>query len=165
MALKLPVVNITVSMNEIPDHIAIAIELGNCNRRCKGCHSEWCRTKLPYSQWMDMEVLMAKVNYLVKKGADAIVLMGGTTNGIPVDDLTKAINILSTYAPVGLYSGASFNSNVHSYLKREAKLRWLKTGNFIQERGGLDNPMTNQQFFIKTEKGWLDITSVFQRKE
>lgn len=108
---------------------------------------------------------MAKVNYLVKKGADAIVLMGGTTNGIPADDLTKAINILSTYAPVGLYSGASFNSNIHSYLKREAKLRWLKTGNFIQERGGLDNPMTNQQFFIKAEKGWLDITSVFQRKE
>lgn len=165
MGIKLPVVNITVSLNEIPDHVAVAIEIGNCTRRCKGCHSEWCRTKLPYNQWMDLEVLMAKVNALVKNGADAIVLMGGTTNNIPMNHLVEAINILSLYAPVGLYSGASFSSNIHSYLKKHAKLRWLKTGGFIQERGGLDNPLTNQQFFIKTEKGWLDITSVFQRKE
>ena len=165
MALKLPVVNITVSFNEIPDHIAVAIELGNCNRRCKGCHSVWCRTKLPYSQWMDMEVLMARVNYFVKTGADAIVIMGGTTNGITPDDLAEAINILNCYAPVGLYSGASFASPIHSYLKRKSKLKWLKTGGFIQERGGLDNPKTNQRFFIKTDNGWLEITSVFQGKE
>lgn len=165
MSIKLPVVNITVSLNEIPDHIAVAIELGNCNRRCKGCHSEWCRAKLPRSQWMEIEVLMKKVDALIKNGADAIVFMGGTTNSIPMEDLARAIDIMSTYAPVGLYSGASFASNIHSYLKQNTKLRWLKTGNFIQGRGGLDNPLTNQQFFIKTEKGWLDITSVFQRKE
>lgn len=162
--LKLPVVNITISMNEIPDHIAVAIELGNCSRRCKGCHSEWCRKKLPKAQWTEMEAIMMKVNKLVKQGADAIVLMGGTTNGISPEDLTRAINILNTYAPVGLYSGADFSSNIHSYLKRNAKLRWLKTGSFIQECGGLDSPTTNQRFFINTSKGWIDATSVFQER-
>lgn len=165
MGIKLPVANVTVSLNEIPDHVAIAVELGNCTRHCKGCHSEWCRTKLPYSQWMELEVLMAKINKHVKQGADAIVLMGGTTNNIRMEDLAQAINILSSYAPVGLYSGADFAANIHSYLKQNTKLRWLKTGGFIQERGGLDKPYTNQRFFAKTEKGWLDITSVFQRKE
>lgn len=165
MGIKLPVVNITVSVNEIPDHIAVAIELGNCSRHCKGCHSEWCREKLPKSQWMDLELIMHKVNKHVQNGADAIVLMGGTTNGIEPTQLKDAIDILSSYAPVGLYSGAVFSASIHSYLKRNSKLRWLKTGNFIQERGGLDSPMTNQRFFAKIGEGWVDLTHVFTRKE
>ena len=96
--MKLPVVSVTLSLNEIPTHLAVAVELGNCKQKCRGCHSPWLSIPLPKSNWMELEGLMAQINKQVKQGADAIVLMGGTYNGIDPDELVQAINILSYYA-------------------------------------------------------------------
>ena len=37
--LKLPVNQVTVSLNEVPEKVACVVELGGCLRACKGCHS------------------------------------------------------------------------------------------------------------------------------
>lgn len=161
--MKLPVVSISLTLNEIPDHLAVAIELGNCKRNCKGCHSPWLSYKLPRNKWADFEYVMCKVNEQVKKGANAIVIMGGTYNGIPTADLIEAINILSHYAPVGIYSGLPYAAAIHKDLRANSKLTWLKTGSYIRKLGGLTLPTTNQQFFERRADGaWEDITHVFQ---
>lgn len=164
--MKLPIVDVTVSMNEIPDHIAVAIEFGNCKQKCKGCHSEWLSIPLPKKSWMEMETLMYLVNKQVKNGADAIVLMGGTNNGVPIEDLIKAINILSCYAPVGLYSGLPEKAAIHQRLmSHEVKLSWIKVGNYDAAKGGLTSPTTNQHFYQRyKEHMWVDVTNMFQKK-
>lgn len=162
--MKLPVLDVSVSLNEIPDHVAVTIELGNCKQGCEGCHSPWCSEKLPYDMWTDLELLMYKVNKQIKQGANAIVIMGGTHNDIEPAHLIEAINVLSCYAPVGLYSGLPDKCVLHSVLMINSKLTWLKTGSYHEEYGGLDNPNTNQKFYVKKENEWEDITQVFRER-
>lgn len=165
--MKLPVVNITISLNEIPDYIAVAIEFGNCKQRCKGCHSPWNGICLKKDTWMELEDVMYQVNKYVKQGAKAIVLMGGTNNGIPTDDLIKAINILGSYAPIGIYSGLEDNADIHKLLKTHTKLQWLKTGSYKAKLGGLDSPTTNQKFWEYNHDlmEWIDRTYLFQQRK
>lgn len=161
--MKLPVVNVTVSMNELPNHIAVAVEFGNCKQKCHGCHSEWLSIPLPKKSWMELEDLMRLINKQVKQGADAIVLMGGTNNGVEPKELIEAINILSHYAPVGLYSGLPVHAVIHESLKGDdVKLSFLKVGDYKAELGGLTSPATNQRFYQKNGEGvWEDITFLF----
>lgn len=162
--MKLPVLNISVSLNEIPDKIAVAVELGNCKQHCKGCHSPWLSIQIHHDCWMDLEMLMYNINKKIKQGADAIVLMGGTANGIKPDDLVETINILSHYAPVGLYSGLPYAANIHEYLRKHAKLTWLKTGEFIEEKGGMNEETTNQKFFVKEKDKWVEVTHLLRKE-
>lgn len=164
--MKLPVVNVTLSLNEIPSHIAVAVEMGNCKQRCCGCHSPWLSIPLPKKSWMELEDLMAQINKQVKQGADAIVLMGGTHNGIDPDDLVQAINILSYYAPVGLYSGLPFEAAIHKKLMSDdVKLQWLKTGEYKSKCGGLISANTNQRFYSKDNGVWTDVTFLFTKED
>lgn len=162
--MKLPVLNVSISLNEIPDKIAIAVEIGNCKQHCRGCHSPWLSIPLQHDSWMELETLMYDVHKKVKQGADAIVLMGGTANGIKPDELVEAINVLSCYAPVGLYSGLPYSANIHNYLREHAKLTWLKTGEFIEEKGGLDKKDTNQKFFVNQNGNWMEVTQLLRKE-
>jgi anaerobic ribonucleoside-triphosphate reductase activating protein len=158
---KLPVVSHGITMNEIPGKVALYFEIGQCNQRCKGCHSEhlWrnCQQKTSVQTMMDM-AKEAKAN-----GADAVVLMGGTTNGIPMDDLLLTINYLSTILPVGLYSGSD-SIRLALELVNMSFLKWLKIGSYVESRGGLASPRTNQMFFeIQDDGSVLDKTSEFRK--
>lgn len=165
--MKLPVVNITVSLNEIPDHIAVAIEIGNCMQRCKGCHSPWNGRPLNYNCWTELEYVVQEVKKHIERGANAIVLMGGTNNNIHPYVLIAAIRVLAYYAPVGLYSGLEDDAKYHKVLKSVPQLQWLKTGSYKSELGGLGSPTTNQKFweYNPTTTEWVDKTYLFQRKE
>lgn len=162
--MKLPVISISITLNEIPEHIAVAIELGNCKQKCKGCHSPWLSIPLPTKQWMELEDVMRKVNEQVKKGANAIVLMGGTHTGLTTAELVEAVNVLSCYAPIGLYSGLTDSAAIHKDLKELSRLKWLKTGGFDMKLGGLASPRTNQRFYERqADNTWLDKTNIFQK--
>lgn len=160
--LKLPVVNVTVSLNEIPGRIAVAVELGNCKRTCKKCHSPWDRERFPYKYWMDIEILKALINNQIKLGANAIVIMGGTDNGIEISNLVEAINELSKIAEIGLYSGLEDKARIHKTLKEYTSLKWLKTGPYKYNLGGLNSPNTNQRFYECEDGTWVDRTFLFR---
>ncbi|PWM76709.1 MAG: hypothetical protein DBY32_11335 [Phascolarctobacterium sp.] len=164
--MKLPVVDTTITLTEIPDHISFTIMLGNCCRKCKGCHSSYLQYKLPERMWTDIEQIVDKAKKAKKQGATAILFMGGTTNGIKPEVLQYAIEQCAKILPVGLYSGAEYGSIYNVILRRDPNLTWLKTGEFIEALGGLDSETTNQQFFIRDKKKgtWKDITHVFRRE-
>lgn len=158
---KLPVVSHGITMNEIPGKVAVYFEIGQCNARCEGCHSkhlwEECKQKTSVQTMMDI-VKDAKAN-----GADAVVLMGGTTNGIPFDDLLLTINYLSTLLPVGLYSGSDSIRQALELINMSF-LRWLKIGSYQEQRGGLGSPRTNQMFFeIQDDGSVIDKTAEFKK--
>ncbi|SHJ82082.1 radical SAM family protein [Propionispora hippei] len=162
--LKLPVVNKGVTLQEIPGEISVFFELGNCKQKCKGCHSPMLQIPLGKVHWTDIEEMAHYAETEKSRGATAIVLMGGTTNGITFIDLMKTIKRLSKVLPVGIYSGAAVSSITTLSLKAIRSLTWLKAGEYREELGGLNSMTTNQRFYKRiSEDEWSDITAVFPK--
>lgn len=157
---KYPVVDITVSLNELPGEMAVALVFGNCTQKCKGCHSDYLQTPIFTDLWQDLEVLKTKVKKQRDHGATAVVLMGGTTNGVEPGDLEKLIKELATILPVGIYSGLPEKALYHKFLRGIEGLTWLKTGSYIEELGGLETPGTNQKLYQRDNEDWKEIRFV-----
>lgn len=172
-----PVVSYGVSMQEIPDHIAFVINIGNCTQCCRGCHSE--DTMSYYWGENPKEVPLKKVikkaSKVHKLGASVCCIMGGTTNyGVTRESLTALINELSLIFEdgVGLYSGSDtaidddlndhFPAASNYYYAHYTPLTYLKIGSYQKDLGGLDKTTTNQRYYVKGEDGeWHDRTSLF----
>lgn len=145
MSILIPVVDTGITMNEIPHRIAYYMEIGNCQAQCKGCHSPHLHTPVKPTP---LERLIADADHALDTGANALLLMGGTTNGIAEADLIATINALAELAPVGLYSGRA-DAAKDKALAAQTDLTWLKTGDYRPTRGGLTDPRTNQKFYRK----------------
>ena len=146
MSILIPVYSTGVTMNEVPDHLAFYIEMGNCKKKCKGCHSPhlWNTVDNP----MSIEELEFLAYDAINKGANAIVLMGGTTNDIPYPHLVRLIDKLSKIAPVCLYSGSD-DYKQDMLIAITTQLTWLKIGSYQEELGGLSSKTSNQKFYRK----------------
>ena len=172
MSILVPVVSTGITLNEIPDKVAFYIELGSCTQRCKGCHSKelWEEVKEPTS----LDALITKAEQAIDKGANAIVLMGGTCNRLSIENLLVILQSLSEIAPTCLYSGLD-DEETNTYIAEHSGITWLKTGSYKEELGGLSSPTTNQRFyrketdviydkyqFVGTKDYFVDCTYLFQ---
>lgn len=162
-----PLVSKGITLAELPDRIAVYLELGNCLLECEGCHSNhlWY-SKNPITEADKMTHLKDIIDYVwqqKKKGADAVVIMGGSHNKMCITNLIKLIKACYVFLPVGLYVGLEDNSElVKDVLKKIPELTWLKTGGYKKELGGLDSPKTNQKFYRRNEEEeWVDHSFLF----
>lgn len=146
MSILVPVVSTGITLNEVPDHIAFYAEMGECTQHCKGCHSPHLWE--PLESKMKLEDLYQLASDAIDKKANAIVLMGGTTNGVSTNVLIFIINALSEIAPVCLYSGSD-DKALNEMIAYHSNLTWIKTGSFREDLGGLSSPKTNQHFYKK----------------
>lgn len=172
MSILIPVVSRGVTFNEVPDRLSFYFELGNCHAGCKGCHSPHLHEDIEKTSLEDM---VKEAEEAIDKGANAILLMGGTTNGITDDDLIAIIDTLGEIAPVCLYSGSD-DIEHDLAIGEKADLTWLKTGGYHEELGGLTSPTTNQKFlkkgvkytlsqwqYVSVETEWEDCTELFRK--
>lgn len=172
-----PIVSYAVSMQDIPDHIAFVINIGNCAQGCKGCHSK--DTMSYYCEKPPKEVplkrVIKKASKVHKLGATVCCIMGGTTNyGVTRESLTALINALALIFEegVGLYSGRDAaidddldENGIHYYYAHYTPLTYLKIGSYQKDLGGLDKPTTNQRYYVRETDGeWHDRTSLFVNK-
>ena len=146
MSILIPVVSTGITLNEVPDKVAFYVELGECTQHCAGCHSPHLWE--PVAHKTTLEDLQAQADEAIDKGANAIVLMGGTTNGLSMDDLIKVIDGLEVIAQTCLYSGID-DMEVNRYIAEHSHLTWIKTGSYKDELGGITSPTSNQRFFRK----------------
>ena len=175
MSILVPVVSTGITLTEIPDRIAYYFELGGCTKFCPCCHSPHLRGYMtPNTPLIAMET---KAENAAEHGADAILLMGGTTNGLQERDLILMLRRLSVILPVCLYSGSDDAERDH-YLAEQGNATWLKTGSYKEELGGLTSATTNQRFYhidyryAKDHSGvytgttavFTDLTHLFQQK-
>lgn len=145
MSILVPVAGTGITLTEIPGRIAFYFEIGNCTQGCPQCHSPHLSQQQTFA-FYTIEDMERMAEHAAEQGADAIVLMGGTTNGIPVDDLVALLMRLSHILPVCLYSGS--DDMVHDFaIAERAWIQWLKTGSYDEVRGGLTSPTTNQRFY------------------
>ena len=149
MSILVPVVSKGVTLNELPDKIAVYFEIGECVLGCKGCHSPHLQVPVPHK--MTLEEMCNYAELQIERGANSLVLMGGTTNSMDFDTLKEVIDALSIIAPLGLYSGSD-DEEVHKRLADTTDLTWLKTGSYQDELGGLRSPTSNQKFYKRVYK-------------
>lgn len=166
--MKFPIINKGITLSEIPGHISVFFEFGGCKQNCKNCHSaEWNSVAIARDLYTEMAEMVRYASKLKEGGANAIILMGGTNNvGVTPPDLFKLIEVLSKVMPVGLYSGLPHTTNIHKALFK-SKLTWLKTGEYIEELGGLTSSTTNQRIYQQIGYDftlWQDITEEFRNE-
>lgn len=162
-----------VVFEEIPDEVTLAINISNCPHHCKGCHSPYLREDIGEVLYGDTLVNMVTSNY----GIRCILFMGEGRDEEALIHLIELIRHLwGREMKIGLYTGAE---NVSPYLWEN--LDYIKLGPYIEERGPLNNPNTNQRLYkwvkdwdFETDSGtvingihhprWTDITYRFWRK-
>lgn len=159
---KFPVVNKGITLTEIPNRISVFFEIGNCTCHCEGCHSPELWDTNYTEPNMTLQEIIDYVREQYKLGADAVVFMGGWNNeDVPRTTLELLLLELSNRYQVGIFVG-------DDYLGRLPRLplRWIKTGRYEKDKGGLDSPTTNQRFyeFNYYSQKWEDKTKeYFQR--
>ena len=129
----------SIVFQEVPDEVALAINISGCQHHCPGCHSKYL--------WNNDGALSLKDDFvkLLKEYKDfitCICFMGGDQNPI---DLTYFLSIARCNGlKTCLYTGATYDQldkRIVSYLD------YLKVGPFIEQYGGLHSPTTNQRFY------------------
>lgn len=147
-----------VVMAEVPDEITLAINISNCPHKCEGCHSPWL--------WKDegMELTEPSLLELIAKhdGISCVALMGGDSDPEYVVFLASVVRIHHKDIKVCWYSGfEQLPPVVSDYIDF---FDYIKLGPYMQDRGGLDCPDTNQRFYKVVDDEFEDITFRFQKK-
>ena len=162
-----------ITLSEVPGKTALVVEFANCQQKCPGCHS----MHLWYpGEDLSLSEVLTYIDCSLNEDINCILLMGGTTNGIPLSDLKKLVeSIYRRFGiPTALYSGLPEEETRMSEMATWYGLDYLKTGDYREDRGGLECPKSNQKFYkkdfrhtlkdnvLKVEFFWEDITYKFR---
>ena len=126
-----------VTVQDVPDEIALAISISGCPLRCKGCHSAFTRDP-NYGSKLDYESLTKLLNK--HKLISCVCFYGGEWD----PELPEMIKIVKSYnLKVCLYTGLELSQVSGEILKH---LDYIKVGPYIESLGPLSSPTTNQKF-------------------
>ena len=155
---------VQVCFSEVPEEIALCINISGCHLHCKGCHS-------PHL-WEDIgeELKPAVLFDLIASnpGITCIAFMGGDANPQEIEKLAHWVKN-NTELKTCWYSGKQLNDLVITY----DWFDYVKAGPYEEDKGGLNSPTTNQRFYKirhKIENGlpsnmFDDITFKFRNNE
>lgn len=154
-------VDTAVVFREFPDEITLCINISGCPNACIGCHSSYLSQDI--GKPLDTQSLSKLIerNY----GITCVGFMGGDQDHKGIYELAKYVK--DKYElNVGWYSG----KNMADIKIDLSPFDFIKTGPYIAKRGPLDNPNTNQVYYVvghKTGKMdanpymWYDRTNLF----
>lgn len=147
--------NYDIVMEEIPNKLSLAINITNCQNRCVGCHSPHLRLNIGEVLNKDEIDKIIENNF----GINCVIFMGEGNDINKLIDI--AIHVKNEHnIPIALYSGS--NKIDDKYL---TVFDYIKIGEYMPERGPLNNKNTNQILYrIEEHKGTpklFDITNCF----
>lgn len=129
---------VQVGFSEVPEEVALCINISGCPLRCGGCHSKHL--------WEDDgEVLSTSaLSDLIAKndGITCVAFMGGDKSPKDVDALAEWVKE-NTSLKTCWYSGRTLIDNMMDYKNWD----FVKTGPYRRDLGGLDSPKTNQRMY------------------
>jgi len=134
--------NLEIVFQEVPGEVSLCFTISGCIIRCQGCHSpnlwkEGSGTLLTENSYKETLSKYAGM-------ASCVLFMGGEWHKEELINYLKYAQ--STGYKTCLYSG---ETEIEKGLLTQ--LTWAKTGPWIKEFGGLDDPKTNQKFIeVKT---------------
>ena len=129
-------VDTMVTFSEIPDEITFCLDISNCPCKCQKCHSSYLAEDIGTPLTPEELCSLVEKN----KGVSCICIMGGDAEPNEVNNLAWYIKSIYTDLKVAWYSGRqelSKDINVSNF-------DYIKLGPYIEEKGPLNNPNTNQ---------------------
>jgi len=147
--------DIQIGFQEFPDEISLLINISNCPFHCPECHSP--------ELWEDIgtELTKKELNNLIKfnKGITCIGFMGGAKDTYNLLNLSIYIRNKFPNIKIGWYTGHLEIPEIIS--ENLMYFDYIKVGPYIKEKGGLDNPNTNQKFYYVKDRKLIDWTYKF----
>ena len=142
---------------EVPNEVSLAFLLSGCPLRCVGCHSadSW---KAGLGEALSVDYLRERLRRYAGL-LTCVLFLGGEWQP---ENLLALLRVARDEFGLKtcLYTGLE-REEVPPMLLPE--LSFLKTGRWLPERGGLDNPNTNQRFTdLQTGE---DLTALFWRRQ
>lgn len=138
-------VDTAVTLSEIPDEITLCINISNCPCHCKGCHSPYLAEDIGerLDAWVSLGSTVLDKLILKNKGITCIAFMGGDSDPKTVNHCARYIRYTYQNLLIAWYSG-------RQELSKEIELKnfdYIKLGPYIEEKGPLNNPNTNQRLY------------------
>lgn len=124
-----------IVFSEVPEEISLSYLVTGCPLRCRGCHSadSWNSKVGQELTLYSLEIDLLKY----KTGITCVLFMGGEWEPESLVELLQFCRLQNL--KTALYTGSD---DVSDFIKQH--LDYLKTGPFIGQLGGLENPNTNQ---------------------
>ena len=146
-------VSYDIVFREIPDEVALAINISNCPNRCENCHSPHLLedTGEELTESVLSGLLVAYGNAIT-----CVCFMGGDNSPDEVLNLAKFVRTYSL--KTAWYSG---KSELHEGALQS--FDYIKLGQYIEELGGLSSPTTNQRFYRIENEIMDDVTEKFYK--
>jgi anaerobic ribonucleoside-triphosphate reductase activating protein len=133
---------VLVGFSEVPEEIALCINISGCPIHCEGCHSPhlWENTGENLTE--------ESLNNLVcsNPGITCVAFMGGDGEPEEIFKLAKWVKD-NTRLKVCWYKGTYLYTHFRGNYDMFLYFDYIKSGAYIKRRGGLDNPNTNQRFY------------------
>lgn len=125
-----------VVWQEVPGEVSLAYTITGCSLGCQGCHSSesWDANKGTPLTDEHLEKRLNQYQGLIS----CVLFLGGEWHSAELQHKLQLIRRHGLHTC--LYTGLE---DIDHSLK--AELTYLKTGRWLPERGGLDNPNTNQR--------------------
>lgn len=130
-------VNTGVVFQEIPDEVTLSINISNCPCHCLGCHSQylWDDIGEPLNA-MSLDILLKDYG----QDITCVAFMGGDATPEKVDSLAGWMRSAYPELKTAWYSGrAVLSDKIHL-----RNFDYIKLGPYIEAKGPLNKPTTNQ---------------------
>lgn len=150
--------NFDIVFAEVPDEVTLAVNLTRCPNRCPGCHSPHLRSDSGrVLDEEELEGLLAGYG----RAVTCVAFMGGDAEPLEVAALSEAVRRQWPGLRTAWYSG---RDRLPEGLD-PAAFDYIKLGAWIEARGPLSSPTTNQRFYRIARDGvMVDITDRFRRR-
>ncbi len=138
---KLKIYSYDIVCQEIPDEISLALNISGCPNHCPGCHSPWL--------WEDegepmTEELMEGLIGKYENAITCVCFMGGDAGPEEIREMAAWIKTNHPNLKTAWYSGREALTENFEI----TTLNYLKLGPYIEARGGLKSPTTNQALYV-----------------
>lgn len=150
--------NYDIVFAEIPNEVTLAVNISGCPNRCPGCHSAHLQQNIGTE--LNVEAIETLLN-LYEGAITCFCFMGGDGCPDKVNSLAKHLRCTHPNLKIGWYSGKDTLVEIIDI----ANFDYIKIGPWIESRGPLSSPTTNQRIFqILPSREMLDITFKMQKK-
>jgi anaerobic ribonucleoside-triphosphate reductase activating protein len=144
-----------IVFQDVPGEVTLSLNLSQCPNGCKGCHSPQLQEDIGYT--LDDSMLD---DLLERYGRDVtcVCFMGGDRE--PHEVMRLADRVHAAGLKTAWYSGRQELPDCFS----KESLDYVKVGPYIESRGPLPNPDTNQRMYRIDKGEMIDITASFRKK-
>ena len=145
-----------VTFSEVPDEIALCINITGCKMGCKNCHSSYLAEDI--GEELNIDSLHKLISN--NKGITCVAFMGGDSDPKEIDHLAS---IVKEYygLKTAWYSGVqALSKDIHIW-----NFSFIKLGPYIEKMGPLNSKTTNQRMYKVAYNHYDDGTSGYELED